>query len=99
MVKKPANAPATQIEEQILLLRGHRVMLDYTLAELYCVEVRTLNQAVRRNIDRFPQDFMIRLTAEEMKSLRSQFVILKPGKLSRRSTTPSSKSFSTPFGN
>jgi len=55
-------------------------MLDFALAGLYCVEVRTLNQAVRRNIDRFPDDFMIRLTEAEVQSLRSQSVILKTGR-------------------
>jgi hypothetical protein len=55
-------------------------MLDFTLASLYGVEVRTLNQAVRRNIDRFPDDFMIRLTEAEVQSLRSQSVILKTGR-------------------
>ena len=55
-------------------------MLDFALAGLYCVEVRTLNQAVRRNIDRFPDDFMIRLTEAEVQSLRSQSVTLKTGR-------------------
>lgn len=62
------------IEDSILLLRGQKVMLDRTLAELYGVETRTLNQAVRRNIKRFPPDFMFSLTREEIMNL-SQFVI------------------------
>jgi ORF6N domain len=64
------------IERQILTLRGHRVMLGAHLAVLYGVDTRTLNQAVRRNLDRFPEDFMFQLTWEEAAALRSQFVIL-----------------------
>ncbi len=61
----------------IFLARGHKVMLSGDLARLYGVEPRTLIQAVKRNIERFPEDFMFALTIEEAKSLRSQFVILK----------------------
>jgi ORF6N domain len=69
------------IEQRIIAMRGHRVMLDRDLASLYSVETRTLNQAVKRNLDRFPSDFMFRLTAKEMEQLgsRSQSVILKRG--------------------
>jgi hypothetical protein len=70
------------IERTIVILRGHRVMLDRDLATLYGVETRTLNQAVKRNLDRFPADFMFRLTPKEtMTDLpsRSQTVILKRG--------------------
>ena len=66
-----------EVERAIHLARGHRVMLDEDLAALYGVEVRTLNQAVSRNIERFPSDFMFQLTAQEAASLRSQSVILK----------------------
>jgi len=70
--------PAERIERRILLLRGQKVMLDFHLAELYEVETRSLNQAVKRNIERFPEDFMFQLTWEETEQvLRSQFVILK----------------------
>ena len=62
------------IERSILLVRGHKVMLDRDLAQLYGVETRALNQAVRRNIDRFPEDFMFRLTREEIMRI-SQIVI------------------------
>ena len=55
-------------------------MLDSALADLYSVELKALNQAVRRNMDRFPQDFMLKLTAAEVQSLRSQFVTLKTGR-------------------
>ena len=71
--------PIERITRKILLLRGHKVMLSSDLAELYGVEVRTLVQAVKRNLDRFPADFMFQLTAEEHRVLRSQSVILKPG--------------------
>jgi hypothetical protein len=64
------------VEHAILLLRGHRVMLDESLAELYGVSVRALNQAVKRNNQRFPEDFMFQLTLEEAQRLRSQTVIL-----------------------
>src|ERR1017187_5702826 len=74
--------PLEAIESRIFALRGHRVMLDRDLAELYGVETRALNQAVKRNADRFPDDFMFKLTLEEAKAvlaLRSQFVTLKRG--------------------
>jgi len=70
------------ITGKIFILRGHRVMLDRDLANLYGVETKALNQAVKRNQDRFPEDFMFRLTSEEAKaaiSLRSQIVTLKRG--------------------
>ena len=69
--------PATRIERRILFLRGQKVMLDFDLAELYGVETRTLNQAVKRNRERFPEDFMFQLTWKEVDELvRSQIVIL-----------------------
>jgi hypothetical protein len=70
------------IERRILILRGHRVMLDRDLAELYGVETRALNQAVKRNHARFPDDFMFQLTMDEAETLapsRSQTVILNRG--------------------
>jgi len=66
------------IESHILTLRGHRVMLDSHLAELYGVTTKVLVQAVKRNIDRFPGDFMFQLNEQEYESLRSQIVTLKP---------------------
>jgi hypothetical protein len=66
----------TAIESRIHLLRGHRVMLDVDLARLYGVEVKALNQAVKRNAGRFPADFMMLLEWEEVESLRSQIVTL-----------------------
>ena len=74
--------PTERIEKRILFLRNHKVMLDSDLAELYGVETKVLNQAVRRNIDRFPNDFMFELTWEEIDTIRSrsQIVTLKKGK-------------------
>ena len=68
------------IQKKIYELRGQRVMLDFDLAELYEVETRALNQAVKRNAERFPDRFMFQLTKEEWKSLISQIVISKTGK-------------------
>lgn len=61
------------IENKIFELRGQRVMLDSDLAELYEVETKNLNKAVKRNLDRFPADFMFQLTEEELTNLRFQF--------------------------
>jgi hypothetical protein len=66
--------PVERIESRIFLIRGQKVLLDRDLAELYGVETRTLNQAVRRNLERFPSDFMFALTRDEIRNL-SQFVI------------------------
>ena len=63
------------IESKIFTIRNQSVMLDRDLAELYGVETRVLNQAVKRNIDRFPEDFMFRLTESEFQSWKSQIVI------------------------
>jgi hypothetical protein len=68
------------IKNSILDIRGKRVILDYELSNLYEVETKALKQAVRRNIDRFPEDFMFQLTKEEWKLLRSQIVTLEIGK-------------------
>jgi len=65
--------PAERVERRILLVRGQRVILDADLAELYEVETKALNRAVRRNIERFPGDFMFELTASEFESLRCHF--------------------------
>jgi len=63
-----------RISQAILLIRGHRVMLDSDLAEMYGVATKVLIQAVKRNGDRFPEDFMFQLSSEEFDRLRSQFV-------------------------
>ncbi len=73
MTKSPLVL-ADRITSAILLLRGEKVMLDRDLADLYGVEVKVLNQAVKRNIERFPADFMFQLTPDETQILRSQFV-------------------------
>ncbi|MEY4893774.1 MAG: hypothetical protein RL751_584 [Bacteroidota bacterium] len=68
------------IKNSILEIRGKKVMLDMDLAKIYEVETRALKQAVRRNLDRFPVDFMFQLTKEEWSFLRSQIVTLEVGK-------------------
>jgi hypothetical protein len=70
--------PVEQIEKSILLIRGEKVMLDFDLADLYGVETRVLVQAVKRNIERFPPDFMLQLSQQELENWRSQIVISKP---------------------
>lgn len=72
--------PAERIQSRIIVLRGQRVLLDSDLAELYEVPTKRLNEQVKRNLDKFPEDFMFRLTKEESESLglsRSQLVTLK----------------------
>ena len=71
------DVPVQFIERRIYLIRGHKVMIDVDLAELYGVRTRELNQRVQRNLKRFPEDFMFQLTKEEADALRSQFVISK----------------------
>jgi hypothetical protein len=73
------------IQNRIYEIRGERVMLDMDLAALYDVETRVLNQAVKRNIKRFPDDFMFRLTVSEWFAIRSQFVTASAGNLSLQS--------------
>lgn len=83
-----AVIPIERITRAILLIRGQKVMLDEALAALYEVEVKVLNQAVRRNAERFPPDFMFQLTAEEATRLRSQFVTLETGRGRHRKYRP-----------
>jgi hypothetical protein len=71
------TVPTVQVERQIHLIRGQRVMLDADLAGLYQVSTKVFNQAVKRNRERFPEDFAFMLTRQEVASLRSQFVTLK----------------------
>ena len=83
MPNTSVTLPDESIQETILLIRGKRVILDHDLARLYGVATRALNQAVKRNLDRFPEDFMFQLTEAEteewqrLKPSRSQIVILK----------------------
>jgi hypothetical protein len=78
----------SQIENRIYTARGLQVMLDSDLAEMYLVEPRVLNQAVKRNSERFPENFCFQLTDAEWQSLRSQFVILESGKGKHRKFLP-----------
>jgi hypothetical protein len=82
----PATAPisAEIVEQQIFLICGQKVMLDRDLAGLYGVQTFRLNEAVKRNRSRFPNDFMFQLTAEEAHSLTSHFAISKAGRGGRR---------------
>ena len=74
MTVKQSIVPSERIERSILLIRGEKVMLDSDLAELYGVETKVLVQAVKRNTERFPADFMFQLTKKEFNDLRSQSV-------------------------
>lgn len=73
-----------QIQKSIIILREHRVLLDSDLAIIYGVTTKYLNQQVRRNLDRFPEDFIFQLSEIEAESLRSQIVISKIGRGGRR---------------
>ena len=75
--------PAERIERRIFYLRGSKVMLSADLAELYGVTVKGLNQAVKRNLDRFPEDFMFQLSREEFNDLKSQIVTSSWGGMRR----------------
>jgi len=101
MVSNIVTIGAKEIVNRIFTIREKQVMLDYHLAEIYNIETRTLNQAVKRNEDRFPESFMFQLTEEEYQnltsqfvvsssdeSLRSQFVILKTGRGKHRKYLP-----------
>ena len=72
------------IQSKIYDIRGQKVMIDRDLAEMYGVETRTLNQAVKRNVDRFPEDFMFQLTDEETQNWKSQIVITNSVKMGMR---------------
>jgi len=78
-----AIVPMERISQSILLIRGHKVMLSTDLAELYGVEPRVLVQAVKRNIERFPEDFMFQLNDQEFENLKSQIVTSSWGGLRR----------------
>jgi phage regulator Rha-like protein len=75
----PKSALAVPVESRIFVLRGQKVILDNDLAELYGVPVKRLNEQIKRNRERFPQDFMFQLSAEEQQSLRSQNATSKRG--------------------
>ncbi len=82
--KNPAEVPVEHIAQSILILRGQRVMLDSDLAELYGASTKRFNEQVRRNLERFPADFMFQVTVEDLARLRSQFATSKPGRGGRR---------------
>jgi len=84
MVKNKSMISIERIERAILLIRGHKVMLGYDLAELYGVTTKRLNEQVRRNLSRFPEDFMFQLAESETHLLRSQFATSKKGRGGRR---------------
>ena len=86
MKKKTTQAiiPSGKIESRILLIRGHRMMLDSDIAELYGVSTRRLNEQVKRNQHRFPADFMFQLTDNEARALRSQIATSKKERGGRR---------------
>ena len=85
-MSRGAPIPVERIERVILIVRGHKVMLDTDLAALYEVETRVLVQAVKRNLERFPKDFMFQINNQEVAVLRSQSVISNPpGRGGRRS--------------
>jgi phage regulator Rha-like protein len=83
MTKPEKQITITLFEEKVInkiyIIRGQKVMLDRDLAEMYGVETKVLNQAVKRNMDRFPKDFMFKLTKSEAEVSRSQIVTLKRG--------------------
>jgi len=80
MASEKSLIPVDSIEKAILLIRRQKVMLDADLAGLYGVETRVLVQAVKRNLERFPEDFMFQLSKEEVDFLRSQIVTLEKGR-------------------
>lgn len=80
MPRKPDSAVAADVSSQIRIVRGRRVLLDSDLAALYGVTTKRLNEQVRRNLDRFPEDFLVSLTNQEVVALRSQFATLKTGR-------------------
>lgn len=86
--KHSASIPTDQISRSIIIVRDHNVLLDSELAALYGVATKVLVQAVKRNMARFPDDFMLRLTSEEWERLRSQSVTLKAGRGQHRKYLP-----------
>ena len=87
-MSKSSLLPLETITHHILLLRGQKVLLDTDLATLYDVPTKRFNEQVRRNLERFPADFMFQLTEEEWAALRSQFATLKIGRGQHRKYLP-----------
>jgi len=99
VAREKALAPVGDITRSILVLRGHRVILDAELAAIYGVSTGRLNEAVKRNAERFPEDFMFRLSATEHAALISQIATSKPGRGGRRKLpgpSPSTARFRPP---
>ena len=88
MKKRPPVLELANLQSSIHFIRGQRVMLDSDLAKLYGVQLKRMNQQVKRNADRFPLDFMFQLTPQELSSLRSQFVTLKADRGEHRKYLP-----------
>jgi hypothetical protein len=86
--KRNALVPVENIVQSILVLRGQRVLLDSELADLYGVATKRFNKQVKRNLARFPADFMFQLSTDEAAALRSQFATLKPGRGQHRKYRP-----------
>ena len=86
--KQTVVVPVEHITQSILVLRGHRVLLDTELAGLYGVSTKRFNEQVRRNRERFPEDFMFQLADEELAALRSQIATLKGGRGQHRKYLP-----------
>ncbi|HYL75651.1 MAG TPA: ORF6N domain-containing protein, partial [Bryobacteraceae bacterium] len=84
LVRKAPAVMMASVEKHILIIRGQKVMLDADLAQLYQVPTYRLNEAVKRNLRRFPGDFMFQLNRQEMNSLTSQFAMSNEGRGGRR---------------
>ena len=88
LARQKGNIPIDRIDRMIFVVRGHKVMIDNDLAELYGVQTKVLNQSVKRNIQRFPDDFMFQFIPEEAEALRSQTVTLEVGRGKYRKYLP-----------
>lgn len=88
MARSKTLAPPADVARSILVLRGHKVLLDEDLATLYGVATKRFNEQVRRNRERFPEDFMFQLTPQEAAALRSQIATLKTGRGQHRKYLP-----------
>jgi len=90
-----SSPESVSIKSMIRVVRGQQVMLDFDLAFLYGVETKALNQAVKRNINRFPEDFMFKLTKNELEILRSQIVTSNPIERQQNTIPELTKNYST----
>ncbi|MFA6311630.1 MAG: ORF6N domain-containing protein [Sterolibacterium sp.] len=83
-MSETTDLPVDRIAQAIVIVRGQKVLLDENIAAFYGVETRRLNEQVRRNAERLPEDFMFQLSREEYAALMSQFATSKPGRGGRR---------------